>query len=88
MMHKDDLLGFLHRHPKMEASAGIDDEHVIVDKGDWDSARELQAACRAAAPCLQDWIRTTGFGDVHRRDKDTLNLIELAIAKAEQEATK
>ena len=34
-----DLLGFLHRHPKKEAEAGIDEGHVIVDREDWEIIR-------------------------------------------------
>jgi hypothetical protein len=33
----NDLYGFLHRHPKKEADANLDSEHVIVDKKDWEA---------------------------------------------------
>jgi hypothetical protein len=36
----DDMFGFLHRHPKMEAEHKIDGDHVIVDFGDWVQARK------------------------------------------------
>ena len=32
--------GFLHDHPGLQAKLGLDAEHVIVDKGDWVSARQ------------------------------------------------
>lgn len=35
----DDLHGFLHRHPKKEADANLDSEHVIVDKKEWETVR-------------------------------------------------
>jgi hypothetical protein len=41
-----------------------------------ESLRELmEAALKAAKPCLEDWVATTGFGEVHRRDKSALDLI-------------
>lgn len=35
----DILLGFLHRHPKMEHDLNIPSGHVIVDEEDWKRAR-------------------------------------------------
>lgn len=34
-----EFLGFLHRHPKMETDKEIDENHVIVDKKDWERIR-------------------------------------------------
>jgi hypothetical protein len=45
-----------------------------------DPKREaLIAACKAAIPCLKDWIRSTGYGEVHMRDSLALELIEKAL---------
>jgi len=30
--------GFLHNHPRLEYELGLDSEHVIVDKKDWEKA--------------------------------------------------
>lgn len=46
------------------------------------AAPELLEACIATIPCLEDWVRTTGFGEVNRRDKKVLELIHQAITKA------
>lgn len=35
----NDFLGILHRHPKMEVDCNIDQDHVIVDKKDWEKIR-------------------------------------------------
>lgn len=32
---------FLHRHPGLEQKSGLDENHVIVDRKDWEKAREL-----------------------------------------------
>jgi len=47
------------------------------------AAPDLLKACKAALPCLQDWIRTTAFGSAHDRDLKAVTLIQSAIAKAE-----
>lgn len=40
--HRPIYRGFLHRHPKMEHIQNIDtDGHVIVDREDWEAAREM-----------------------------------------------
>ena len=32
---------FLHNHPQKEKMLGLDEDHVIVDREDWEKAREL-----------------------------------------------
>jgi len=32
---------FLHNHPQKEKTLGLDENHVIVDREDWEKAREL-----------------------------------------------
>lgn len=47
--------GFLHNHPGMEARFGLPAEHVIVDRDDWDQAKQrlgLDAAKRPATSNL------------------------------------
>ncbi len=39
----------------------------------------LKEACRSAITCLADWIRTTGFGAVNKRDSASLKKIEEAL---------
>lgn len=39
----------------------------------------LKAACVAAIYPLRDWIKTTGFGEVNKRDKQVLEMILLAL---------
>ena len=39
----------------------------------------LREALENAVPCLEDWISTTGFGTVNKRDRDALALIRAAI---------
>lgn len=34
-----DFKGFLHRHPKLEKEANLLEDHVIVDKSEWEAAR-------------------------------------------------
>lgn len=43
--------------------------------------RRLVDAANGAIPCLTDWIATTGFGAVNRRDKQALAGIEAALAE-------
>jgi hypothetical protein len=38
-MSKPEFVGFLHRHPKMEADRNITTGHVVVDKDDWKKVR-------------------------------------------------
>lgn len=32
-----------------------------------------------AAPCLEDWIRTTGYGEINRRDRNALAAIQEVV---------
>lgn len=34
-------VNFLHTHPRMERVAGVDLEHVVVDKKDWEEIRDF-----------------------------------------------
>ncbi|MBN2668769.1 MAG: hypothetical protein JXR60_06025 [Bacteroidales bacterium] len=36
---RDDMFGFLHRHPKLEMELALDSNHAIVDMKDWKIAR-------------------------------------------------
>jgi len=47
------------------------------------SAFELYTACLSAIPCLEDWVNTTGFGEVNKRDRAVLQLLKEAVAKVE-----
>jgi hypothetical protein len=38
-METNVLFGVLHRHPKKEAELGLDDQHVIVDRKDWEQCQ-------------------------------------------------
>jgi hypothetical protein len=38
-----DFLGFLHRHPDTELKHNLGPEHVVVDRKDWEQAREKYA---------------------------------------------
>ncbi len=38
----NETVGFLHRHPDMEARRNVPDGHVIVDKEDWEKVRNSQ----------------------------------------------
>jgi len=40
---------------------------------------KLKEACRSVIPCLEDWVRTTGFGAVYKRDKAALMKITEAM---------
>ncbi len=42
-------------------------------------------AAKAAIPCLKDWIQTTGFGEVNRRDREVVALLVKAIERDEEE---
>jgi hypothetical protein len=42
----------------------------------------LVEALKAAIPCLEDWISTTGFGEIHERDKAALGAIRAALKLA------
>jgi|WetSurSiteA1Bulk_404760.scaffolds.fasta_scaffold922497_1 hypothetical protein len=37
--------------------------------------RLAEEACNQTIPCLEDWINTTRFGEVNRRDKHALQAI-------------
>lgn len=50
------------------------------------AAPDLLKACKQAAQCLKDWIQTTGFGEVNKRDREALEAINLAISKVERES--
>ena len=63
----------------------LDGEDVEADKHLLLAAPDLLVACKATVPCLEDWIVTTGFGAVNSRDRKVLELLNLAIAKAEGE---
>lgn len=60
-------------------------EYVTKEKHDRlrTALEGLVEAGQKAIPCLEDWIRTTGFGEVNRRDKAALAAIKAAIAAAE-----
>lgn len=45
-----------------------------------------RAALEAAKPCLEDWMRTTGWGAIHKRDSAALNLVNAALALTPQSA--
>ncbi len=45
----------------------------------------LIEAVEAAIPCLMDWVKTTGFGEVNRRDKNALDLCNTAIEVLHEE---
>lgn len=47
------------------------------------AVRALVEAAKLSVPCLEDWVRATGFGEVNRRDKEALNSIKQAIAEVE-----
>ena len=36
----------------------------------------LKKGIRVVIPCLEDWIATTGFGAVNRRDREALALLK------------
>ena len=44
---------------------------------------DLSIACKSAIPCLKDWIQTTGHGEVNRRDKASLVLIQQVLKELE-----
>ena len=67
----------------LRGALGGDD--TIADKRLLLAAPDLLVACKAAVPCLKDWVVTTGFGAVNSRDRKVLELLNLAIAKAEGE---
>jgi len=48
------------------------------------SLQEIEAACRSAIACLDDWIQTTEFGAVHRRDKQAREMLEMALDRIEE----
>lgn len=48
------------------------------------AAKTLLTACETVVPCLEDWIRTTGFGEVNRRDKMALEKIRHAIQESKK----
>jgi hypothetical protein len=39
----------------------------------------LREALSACVPCLEDWIATTGFGAINKRDRDALALVKAAL---------
>ena len=47
--------------------------------GDLRTHCALIDAVTAAIPCLTDWARTTGHGEVHMRDVDALRLCVMAL---------
>ncbi len=44
---------------------------------------KIKEALEAVIPCLEDWIRSTGFGEVNRRDKAALALVKQVLAEKE-----
>lgn len=59
-----------------------EDKHILtvmVDRLKAENA-EARKALQATIPCLEDWIATTGFGSVNRRDRDALKLAKAALA--------
>lgn len=51
-------------------------------KTDREIIEKLIAAASTAIPCLEDWMRSTGYGEVHRRDEASRDDINKAIAEA------
>jgi hypothetical protein len=45
----------------------------------------LIAAVEAAIPCLADWVKTTGFGETNKRDRDALGLCKAALEVLHEE---
>jgi hypothetical protein len=50
----DKRYNFLHNHPKAEKHLGLDEKHVIVDRGDWGGARN--AALNLAIPDVKHYF--------------------------------
>lgn len=44
---------------------------------------KTRKALEAVVPCLMDWICTTGWGEVNRRDKAALELVNRALMEEE-----
>ena len=64
----------------------IGDEHDLALADICDYALDLEArlkeaeeALLGAKPCLEDWIATTGFGQINIRDQEALNMINIAL---------
>ena len=45
--------------------------------------QKMLHAIDLAIPCLEDWIRTTGYGETNRRDKRALNVLKESIKGVE-----
>ena len=45
--------------------------------------RELEGGINLAIPCLEDWVATTGFGAVNRRDRKALAVLKELINRKE-----
>ena len=45
---------------------------------------EIKVACLAAIVCLDDWIETTGFGTVNRRDRQAREFLKDALNRIEE----
>jgi hypothetical protein len=75
--------------------------HLVPD-GDWvkhedaiqrisELERKLAVllyASKGTFPCFEDWIRTTGFGEVNCRDREAFAALKLAIRETENESEK
>lgn len=56
------MYGFLHRHPKLETKAELDNNHVIVDKKEWEAIRVgFQKYSKALELCK--WMATAYEGN-------------------------
>lgn len=67
-------------HGSLKRSCEICERDAEIDRLRADKW-ELVEACERAIPCLEDWIHTTGFGAVNRRDRSALSFIKAAIEK-------
>lgn len=57
---------FLHNHPGIEKRLGLDEVHVIVDRADWEKAREIQTILHGEIPMptkeeLENFLTTGNF---------------------------